>query len=231
MIDDDPKMIRLLSQYLTQHAIEFKGVTSAAEGMRLLASESPGLVILDVMMPEKNGFDLCKEIRQTSSVPIIMLTARGEVTDRIVGLELGADDYLAKPFEPRELLARIQTVLRRAGEKKPEANPTKVVMFGTLEIDLGKKAATLKGESLDLTTMEFETLALLSSHAAQVLSRDEILDHLRGIDWEAYNRSIDVVISRLRQKLHDDPKHPVYLKTVWGSGYMFIADKTPEGKS
>jgi DNA-binding response OmpR family regulator len=228
MIDDDPKLIRLLSQYLSQHGIEFQGVTSSEEGMKLLGETSPCLVILDVMMPGKSGFEICKEIRQKSSVAIIMLTARGDVTDRIVGLELGADDYLPKPFEPRELLARIQTVLRRTEQRKSESDEPKVVLFGNLEIDTAKKSVRLGGEPLDLTTMEFEMLSLLSKNASRVLSRDEILDHLRGIDWEAYNRSIDVVISRLRQKLHDNPKHPMYLKTVWGSGYMFIADKTKE---
>jgi DNA-binding response OmpR family regulator len=186
----------------------------------------PDLVILDVMLPDMNGFDVCKTIRRDyPGLPVIMLTARGEVTDRIVGLELGADDYLAKPFEPRELVARIQAVLRRSGPKKE--NPVRV--FGRLEIDALKQTVRMDGESIPLTTNEFAALALLSRHPGQVFNRDEIMQALRGMDWDAFNRSVDVTMSRLRQKLGDDPKEPAFIKTVWGAGYAFIAREGRHG--
>jgi DNA-binding response OmpR family regulator len=232
IIDDDVKMIRLLTQYFSPLGIELRSAVKPSDGLKIIKEQSPALVILDVMLPEMSGLEVCKEIRLISAVPIVMLTARGDVADRIVGLELGADDYLPKPFEPRELLARIQSVLRR--DEKSKVVPltaTKILKFEHLEVDVAKKIAKLDGAVLDLTTMEFETLAFFASNPTRVLSRNEILDHLRGIDWEAYNRSIDVIISRLRQKLKDDPKQPTYFKTVWGSGYMFIADANDERKS
>jgi two-component system phosphate regulon response regulator OmpR len=159
-------------------------------------------------------------IRQTSNIPIIMLTARGEVTDKVVGLELGADDYLAKPFEPRELVARIQSVLRRA--KQPIDNQT--LTFERLVIDLDKRIALLDGNPVDLTTNEFTVLALLARNAGKVLNRDQILQELRGMDCDAFNRSVDIAVSRLRQKLNDDPKSPDFIKTVWGTGYIFVGN-------
>jgi DNA-binding response OmpR family regulator len=152
-------------------------------------------------------------------VPIIMLTARGEVTDRVVGLELGADDYLAKPFEPRELVARIHSVLRRIDSQVGGDQP---LVCGRLSVDLKRRSATLDGGPLDLTTNEFTALSLLVRRAGKVLTRDEILQELRGIDCDAFNRSVDITVSRLRQKLKDDPKAPAFIKTVWGIGYVFI---------
>ena len=221
IIDDDLKMIELLKDYLVQFGITLLSANRPSDGLKLVEEKNPRLVILDVMLPDKNGFEVCKDIRKISNVPVIMLTARGDVTDRIVGLELGADDYLAKPFDARELLARIQSVLRRTEET---AKASKQLSFGDLEIHLAKRSAALKGQDLNLSTMEFDALLLLAQNAGQVLSRDQIMDRLRGIDWEAFNRSVDVLISRLRQKLHDDPKNPRYLKTVWGTGYLFIAE-------
>jgi DNA-binding response OmpR family regulator len=177
-------------------------------------------VILDIMLPEMDGFEVCRAIRQTSKIPIIMLTARGEVTDKVVGLELGADDYLAKPFEPRELVARIQSVLRRA--KQPGDNQT--LTFERLIIDLDKRVALLDGNPVDLTTNEFTALALLARNAGKVLNRDQILQELRGMDCDAFNRSVDIAVSRLRQKLNDDPRSPEFIKTVWGTGYVFIGN-------
>lgn len=163
-----------------------------------------------------------KAMRAESAVPIIMLTARGEVADRVIGLELGADDYLAKPFEPRELVARIHAVLRR---RAPAPDSQKAV-FGDLEIDFERRRAMLQGRDVELTTNEFAALALLVRHAGKVLSRDQILQELRGIDCDAFNRSVDITMSRVRQKLGDDPQSPVFIKTVWGSGYLFIGGKT-----
>lgn len=221
VIDDDKKLCNLLDDYLSK--FEYKVITSTdpENGLNLVKKESPDLVILDVMMPGKDGFEVCKEIRKESSIPIIMLTARGEVTDRIVGLELGADDYLPKPFEPRELVARIQTILRRSSTPTTKEK----VEYGELVVDFQRQTAELAGIDLDLTTAEFEILGLFIKKAGKVLNRDNILESLKGIEWDVFNRSIDVLISRLRQKLQDDPKNPKYIKTIWGSGYKFIGDE------
>jgi two-component system phosphate regulon response regulator OmpR len=161
---------------------------------------------------------VCRKVRETSRIPIIMLTARGELADRIVGLELGADDYLPKPFEPRELVARIQAVLRRGAPPEQEGR----LRVGGLEVDWDARAAALDGEAVALTTTEFELLGLLARHPGRVLTRDRIMEKIRGTDWEAYDRSIDVLVSRLRQKLGDDPKSPRFIRTVRGKGYQFI---------
>ena len=174
------------------------------------------------MLPEMDGFEVCRRIRQDSLVPIIMLTARGELTDRVVGLELGADDYLPKPFEPRELVARIQTVLRRAGTREQKARQLR---FKDLDINLDQRSVHFRGKPLSLTTMEHEALVMFASYPGKVFTRDEILNHLRGIEAEIFSRSVDILISRLRQKLHDTTKPTRFIKTVWGSGYTFIGEK------
>lgn len=220
IIDDDRKLTSLLSDYLSRYEFKVLVANTPKEGLSLLRRDRPALVVLDLMLPETDGFTVCKQIRESSQIPILMLSARGEVTDKVLGLEIGADDYLAKPFEPRELVARIQTILRRA-RSTPESSE-KISAAG-VEIDFSSRTASLRGKSLDLTTTEFELLALFLKHPGKVLSRDEILDKLRGIDWEAYNRSVDVAVSRLRKALDDDPKQPKFLKTVRGTGYLFAA--------
>lgn len=220
IIDDDQKLNRLLREFLSSFGFEVLAVTHPEDGLRAVRSRGPDLVVLDIMLPDMNGFEVCKIIRQNHTVPIIMLTARGETTDRIVGLELGADDYLCKPFEPRELVARIQAVLRRttrADDREPQS-------FGRLTVDFARRTASFDGRQLLLTTNEFAALALLARHPGKVLDRDQILQELRGIESDAFNRSVDVTISRLRQKLGDDPKNPFYIKTIWAVGYAFIAE-------
>ena len=170
------------------------------------------------MLPGMDGFAVCRRIREHSRVPIIMLTARGEVTDRILGLEMGADDYLPKPFEPRELVARIQAILRRGANVDAEDS----VQIGALNVSWGTRSAHLNGNDLELTTAEFELLALLVRNRGRVMTRDRILDAIRGVDWEAYDRSIDVLVSRLRQKLGDDARHSTMIRTVRRAGYSFI---------
>jgi DNA-binding response OmpR family regulator len=226
IIDDDSKLQSLLQLYLGNFGFSAIAATNATEGLRKLHHEKPDLVVLDVMLPGMDGFELCKTIRKDLTVPIIMLTARGEVTDRVVGLELGADDYIAKPFDPRELTARIHSVLRRMGKEPPPSSAIK--QFGALVVDFAKRSATLQGDDVNLTTNEFEALSLLIKNAGKILNRDQILEALRGIECEAYNRSVDIAMSRLRHKLKDDPKTPSYIKTVWGSGYIFVGkeDKT-----
>ena len=220
IIDDDQKLNELLKTYLAKFEMAVTAAVRPEEGLALLKRTSPNLIILDVMLPGQDGFMVCKEIRKQSKVPIIMLTARGDVTDRVVGLEIGADDYLAKPFEPRELVARIQSVLRRFGSPGP--GPASILKSSLLEADLGKRTATLKGKDLGLTTTEFETLAFFMRNPGAVLNRDQIMEYLKGIECEAFNRSIDIAMSRLRKKLGDSAEKPKFFKTVWGTGYMFI---------
>ena len=220
IIDDDEKLNQLLKGFLSDFGFNTLSAVHPEEGLKKLKHKSPDLVILDVMLPAMDGFEVCKKIRQTSAIPIIMLTARGELMDKVVGLELGADDYLPKPFEPRELVARIHSVLRRA----KKVDETRAQSFGRLEIDFSKQIVRLDGDIADLTTNEFTALALLAGNPGKVFNRDEILQELRGIDCDAFNRSVDITMSRLRQKLDDDPKTPTFIKTVWGTGYVFIGE-------
>jgi DNA-binding response OmpR family regulator len=217
IIDDDEKLTRLLTRFLGDFGFKVSSAHRPSLGLKLIKQISFDLIILDIMLPEMDGFEVCKVIRKTNTIPIIMLTARGDLTDRVVGLELGSDDYLAKPFEPRELAARINTILRRSRSYsyKPHS-------FGDLQINSDSRKALLKGVDLDLTTNEFAVLSLLTANPGKVLDRDEMLQELRGIDCEAFNRSVDIAVSRLRQKLNDNPKRPEFIKTVWGAGYVFI---------
>lgn len=219
VFEDNEKTISLLKSYLTQFDYEVVAYTNPVKGLQKLEKDLPDIIILDIMMPEMDGFEVCKEVRKNYSIPIIMLTARGDVTDRIIGLELGADDYLPKPFEPRELLARIQTVLRRVSDQKIKKE---AIRSGRLEIYVNKQQAFLDGNQLELTTYEFDLLNLFVRKQGRVLSREQIINDLKGIDWSAYDRSIDTLISRLRNKLGDDSKNPEFIKTIWGSGYKFI---------
>lgn len=220
IIDDDEKLNHLLKNFFKDFGFNTLTAVHPEDGLKILKQRSPDLVILDIMLPFMDGFEVCKQIRHISSIPIIMLTARGDLTDRVVGLELGADDYLPKPFEPRELVARINSVLRRA----KMIDKTRPQTFGRLEIDFSKQIVKLDGEVADLTTNEFAALALLAENPGKVFNRDQILQTLRGMDCDAFNRSVDITMSRLRQKLNDNPKSPTYVKTVWGTGYVFICE-------
>lgn len=224
VIDDDQKLNELLKDYLAKFGFEVETVEHPHDGLKKIKVQPPDLIILDVMLPDMEGFDVCKEIRKNYNTPIIMLTARGEVTDRVVGLELGADDYLPKPFEPRELVARIQTVLRR-GE-----TPTtqEIKHYGNLTVDFRKHSAIFENKPIELTTAEFEILSLFVQNPWKLLNRDNLLDQLRGIEWDVFSRSVDVLVSRLRQKLNDNPKKPQFIKTVWGAGYMFIGEENED---
>lgn len=215
LIDDDEGLGALLSEYLARFGMAVACAATPDAGLKALRAAPPDLVVLDVMLPGMDGFAVCRKIRESSRVPIVMLTARGDVTDRIVGLELGADDYLAKPFEPRELVARIQAVLRRGA-----ATGAELVRVGALEV--GPHSASLAGRALDLTTAELRLLALLVKNPDRVLTRDRIMEETRGLDHEAFDRSIDVLVSRLRQKLGDDARQPRFVKTVRGAGYTFV---------
>jgi two-component system phosphate regulon response regulator OmpR len=222
IIDDDEKMNGLLQNYLAGFGYEINTCTHPSSGLQRVRTFLPDLIILDVMLPDMDGFTVCREIRKEYSVPIIMLTARGDVTDRIVGLELGADDYLPKPFEPRELVARIQTILRRISNQNVNSGS---IRFDHLELIPDRQMVIVDGETIDITTMEFQLLCLLVMKRGRIVTRDQIMDNLRGVDWSAFDRSVDVAVSRLRQKLKDDPKTPRFIKTIWGTGYMFIGNE------
>jgi two-component system phosphate regulon response regulator OmpR len=219
IVDDDERLNEVLSEYLTRFGFSVRTAARPSAGLRVLATDAPDLLILDVMLPEMDGLALCRKVRETSRVPIIMLTARGDVPDRILGLELGADDYLPKPFEPRELVARMQAVLRRGARDERE-----VVRVGGVEVNWTTRTASVDGRALDLTTAEFEVLGFLARNAGRVLSRERIIEGTHDVAWEAFDRSVDVLVSRLRQKLGDDPKRPRYIRTVWGVGYGFIGE-------
>ena len=225
IVDDDEKLRKLLKEYLEGY--EFK-VFTLADGeavLNTMRKESPELVILDVMLPKKDGLEVLKEIRAASKVPVIMLTAKGEEADRVVGLELGADDYLPKPFSPRELLARIKAVLRRLEpEMKPAAGEREGqrVEAGNLLLDKAKQTLLIEGKEVALSSTEYRVLKVLMENPNRVLSRDQIMTLAQGKDFMAFDRSIDVHISKLRAKLESDPRSPKRIKTIWGSGYMFV---------
>ncbi|MCD8555003.1 response regulator transcription factor [Seleniivibrio sp.] len=224
IVDDDVKLCRMLTRYLGEFSYVVDSLNDPSEVEAYLASSFPSIIVLDVMMPKMNGFELCRRIRKISDIPVIMLSARGSVEDRIAGLESGADDYLAKPFEPRELVARISAILKRS-EKQPEQAPDSIFRFGDLKVDTKTFRASLNDGELELTRAEFLVLALMVRNPYRVLDRDRILNELKGIDCEAFNRTADVTVSRLRTKLGDDPKNPKFIRTVWGEGYIFIAEK------
>ena len=221
LIDDDARLAAMVGDYLGRSGYSVDAAGSLAEGRSRLAAHGYDALVLDLMLPDGDGLDLCRELRgasKTRHLPLLMLTARGEPLDRIVGLELGADDYLAKPFEPRELLARVKALLRRAS---PQPADDDVLRFGRLEIDLGARTARLGGKPCDLTGHQFDLLVVLAQSPGRVLSRDQIMDSLKGHPLEAFDRSIDVHISRIRAVIEDDPKAPRRVLTVRGTGYVF----------
>jgi DNA-binding response OmpR family regulator len=223
LIDDDRRHSELLSTYCQRFDIEVDSAFDGEQGLRRLATTRPDLVLLDVMLPGKDGFSVCREIRRRNRVPVIMLTARGDVKERVAGLELGADDYIAKPFDPRELVARIQSVLRRA---EPVASRT-VLHFDRLRIDPASREVFADDSVVELTTMEYELLLLLASNPGRDFSRDDILAALRGIDAAILTRSVDILVSRLRAKLGDTSKPGRLIYTVWGRGYRFTGKASP----
>ena len=221
MIDDDDRLAGMVSDYLGGAGFRVTVAGTGAKGEALLKRESFDAVILDLMLPDADGLDLCRRLRGESDVPILMLTARGEPMDRVVGLELGADDYLAKPFEPRELQARLRAILRRKGT----AAKSEVLRFGRLEIDKGSRVVRLDGEERAITSYQFALLLALAERAGRVLSRDALMDLLKGEKLEAFDRSVDVHISRIRAAIEDDPKKPRRILTLRGTGYVFAKDQ------
>jgi DNA-binding response OmpR family regulator len=221
LIDDDLRLTAMVGDYLRAAGYAVEVAPTLAAGRERLARENYDALLLDLMLPDGDGLDFTRSLRgdaRTRRLPLLMLTARGEPMDRIVGLELGADDYLGKPFEPRELLARVKALLRRA---QPAAGTDDMLVFGRLEIDLGAREARLAGQRCELTSHQFELLAVLAQAAGRVLSRDQIMDALRGHPLDAFDRSIDVHVSRIRAAIEDDPKSPKRVITVRGAGYLF----------
>ena len=222
LIDDDAKLANLLGNYLTQFEIELNSTTEPTLALDLIAQHQPDLIILDVMMPKMNGFEVCSGIREKHKIHIIMLSARGESFDRIKGLDMGADDYIAKPFEPRELVARIHSLLRRVTDENEDHYGQDI-----FEVDSINREISMDGQMLSLTNMEFELLKLLLANPGTLFSRDDILKHVRGIEAKIFSRSIDILISRLRQKIEASPKEPTFIKTISGKGYMFLPRNKP----
>jgi DNA-binding response OmpR family regulator len=227
MIEDDAELAAMVSEYLGTFGLKVTTRTTANSGLKLVQEGSFDALILDVMLPDLDGFEVCRRVRATSNLPILMLTARGDEMDRIVGLELGADDYLPKPFNPRELLARLRAILRRSRDATP--THTASCRFGRLEIDRDARVVRVDGEERALTGYQFELLCALASNAGRVMSREALMDRVRGEELEAFDRSIDVHVSRIRAAIEDDPKHPRRIITVRGAGYVFAKHQDDDG--
>lgn len=234
IVDDDARLRELLSRYLMEQGFTVKGVGDAPAMDRALHREHYDLIVLDLMLPGEDGLTICRRLRAAeNTVPIVMLTAKGDEVDRIIGLEMGADDYLPKPFNPRELVARVHAVLRRQPTTLPGA-PTlddEVVRFGSIVVNLGTRSLTRDGEDVTLTTGEFSLLKVLLQHPRQPLSRDKLMELARGREYGVFDRAIDVQISRLRKLVEDDPSKPRYLQTVWGFGYVFVPEDSRSGET
>lgn len=228
MIEDDHRLAGMVATYLGQNGFDVLHAETAQDGLAQLqlaaSAQTFSLVLLDLMLPDADGLDVCRQIRAQAlplgAIPIVMLTAKGDPMDRVVGLELGADDYLPKPFEPRELLARLRAVLRRQQGQNPSAAP-RLLRFGRLEIDLDARSVRLDGQDRGVTSYQFDLLVAMAERAGRVLSREQLMDAVKGEPLEAFDRSIDVHIGRLRAVIEDDPKQPKRIITVRGAGYVF----------
>ncbi len=226
VVDDDAGIRDLLADYLGKQGYDVSTARDGGEMDERLRAGMPDLIVMDLMLPGEDGLSLTRRVKAAADVPVIMLSARGEDIDRIVGLEVGADDYLPKPFNPRELLARIRAVLRR-GSAGARSNEAELVRFGPFTLDLAAQALSRDGVDIALTQAEFSLLKLFVEHPNRALSRDQIMDWLKGYERDPFDRSIDVRVTRLRRKLEDDPANPVYIRTVWGQGYLF----SPRGRA
>ncbi|HEX2430207.1 MAG TPA: response regulator transcription factor [Aestuariivirgaceae bacterium] len=216
LIEDDGRLAEMVSDYLGQSGFRVSRAANGAAGLQMQASDSFDIVVLDLMLPDMDGIDVCRQLRQRGSIPILMLTARGDAMDRVIGLEMGADDYLPKPFEPRELLARLRAILRRG-----RAVPESILRFGRLEIDCNAREVRLDGEPRPLTSHQFGLLLALARRAGRVMTREALMDIMKNEPLEAFDRSIDVHISRIRAAIEDDHKRPRRVITIRGVGYVF----------
>ena len=223
IVEDDERLARLTQEYLIRNGLEVGVEPDGNRAIRRIIAEQPDIVVLDVMLPGADGLTICREVRPHYHQPILMLTARTEDMDQVLGLEMGADDYVAKPVQPRVLLARIRALLRRT-DKVPEDEVAQRIEFDDLVIDNGGRSVTLNGELVDFTSAEYDLLWLLASNAGRILSREDIFERLRGIEYDGQDRSIDVRISRIRPKIGDDPENPKRIKTVRSKGYLFVKE-------
>ncbi|MCY1162303.1 Transcriptional regulatory protein RstA [compost metagenome] len=223
IVEDDERLARLTQEYLIRNGLEVGVEPDGNRAIRRIIAEQPDMVVLDVMLPGADGLTICREVRPHYHQPILMLTARTEDMDQVLGLEMGADDYVAKPVQPRVLLARIRALLRRT-DKTPEDEVAQRIEFDDLVIDNGGRSVTLNGELVDFTSAEYDLLWLLASNAGRILSREDIFERLRGIEYDGQDRSIDVRISRIRPKIGDDPENPKRIKTVRSKGYLFVKE-------
>jgi two-component system response regulator ResD len=219
IVDDEPGISRLISMYLEREGFQTSSVRTGAEALEVMQNQKPSLVVLDIMLPDIDGWEVCREIRRSSDVPIIMLTAREGDEDKIVGLELGADDYVTKPFVPRELVARVKAILRRARPAAPQAPDETVMDFGELTINPAKREVRLDGETIQLRAKEYDLLVELARRPGVVFSREKLLQDVWGYDFYGDSGTIDVHVRRLRAKLNDDSSNPRFIETVWGVGY------------
>ena len=218
VVDDDPGIVKLVRAYLEQDGFQVLAAYDGKKAMQIARHDKPDLVVLDLMLPEMDGWDVCRALRKESDVPIVMLTARVEESDKLVGLELGADDYVTKPFSPRELVARVRAVLRRVQGLPPKPER---ISRGDITVDLSRHAVTVGGESVSLTPTEFDLLATLLQDAGRAFTRSQLLEQTQGYAYDGYERTIDVHIKNLRQKIEADPGNPRHIKTVYGVGYKF----------
>lgn len=223
VVDDDAKIVELVRLYLARDGYQVLAAFDGVEALRLAREAHPDLIVLDLMLPGMNGFEVCRAIRDESDVPIIMLTARTTEQDKLKGLDLGADDYVAKPFSPRELAARVRAVLRRLSEDSMLRRPAEI-MYGNLRMNFNTHEAWISGKLLKLTPMEFRLLGVLAKEPGVVFSRSQLINRAFGYDFDGFDRTVDVHILNLRRKIESDPEHPVYLKTVYGAGYKFVGE-------
>ncbi len=228
VIDDDLRLADMLAAYLRERGLDVVHRATGQAGLTAAIHGEVDAIVLDVMLPDLDGFEVLRRLRQSSSLPVIMLTARGEDTDRIVGLEMGADDYLPKPFNPRELLARLRAILRRASPPaaEPQGHPG-VLEYGSLRIDPGGRLVSKDGHARRLTSYQFDLLVHLAQRPGRVVSRDQLVEAVRGDDLEPFDRSIDVHVSRIRAAIEDDPKNPLWIRTIRGVGYLFASPEHP----
>ncbi|MEQ8353046.1 MAG: response regulator transcription factor [Leptospiraceae bacterium] len=225
LVEDDRKITELLTEYLSGFDFQVISTASPSQARKHLASGKMHIMILDVMLPQEDGFSLLRDVRPGLDIPVIMLTARGDLTDRVVGLELGADDYMSKPFEPRELIARMRALLRRSEARSKDPSDTLKYLAGSLELNTQSRSVILDGKELPFTTMEFDILECLMANRGIVLSRDRLTEMIHGEEFEPFNRTIDILISRIRNKLKDSPDKPKYIRTVRGAGYLFLVNR------
>jgi len=225
LVEDDMSLAEWFSDYLTEHGYMVTLVNRGDSAIELIREDQPDLVVLDIMLPVKDGFDVCREVRGFYHGPILMMTARDQEMDEVLGLELGADDYVTKPIKPRAMLSRVKALLRRVNNKNQSvAESENCLQFGQLHLDANSRTTSLSSCTVPISTNEFDVLWYLAQSAGQVVNRNELVKDIRGIDYDGFDRSMDIIVSRLRKKLGDDANNPFRIKTIWGQGYLFVID-------